>query len=260
MSQEGIAFSLIFFYGSLAGLLFVAGILAFMFHYQNRMLQHQVQLRKQEEEKELQVVQSLIEGQENEQERIGRELHDSIATDLTFLKMELYNIAREAGADKPEAALIDTTRKKLDGVIEHVRKVSHSMIADYVLRYDLLTLIENLAEQLNATGQITATVDAVDMYYDIPDHKKLAVYRILQELIKNTIKHASATTVNISLAQKEGTHVLCVTDNGKGFNLAQNGQQQGVGLRNMYSRARAAGILLDIQSAPQQGTVATITF
>lgn len=259
MPEESALTSLVFVYGTLICLVFVASIFLFMIHYQNRMLRHQQELRHKDEERERQVLQSLIEGHEKEQERIGRELHDSIGMEVVTLKMDLYNIRKDLEARGLNTASVEKARADLDLLYNNVRSLSHTMLPYTIQKNGLPASLQKLVDVINQEGALKARLHNQLASTAIPDETQLAVFRIAQELLQNVLKHANATEAEIILAQNQNRLTLEIRDNGCGFNADKPEVWEGVGLQNIASRARLLGGQFHIQSVENKGTIATLT-
>lgn len=259
MPQESALTSLVFVYGTLICLVFVASIFLFMIHYQNRMLRHQQELRQKDEERERQVLQSLIEGHEKEQERIGRELHDSIGMEVVTLKLDLYNIRKDLEARGLNTASVEKARADLDLLYNNVRSLSHTMLPYTIQKNGLAASLQKIVDGINQEGSVKAGLHHQFEPTAVTDEKQLAVFRIAQELLQNVLKHAKATEVYISLTQNNNLLMLEIRDNGCGFNTQKPEVWQGVGLQNISSRVRLLGGQFNIQSVENKGTIATLT-
>jgi len=172
--------------------------------YQRRLLKQQHQTEIGDYQKELLL--SNIKSQENERHRIATDLHDDIGAMLTTTK--LYTDQIDITENQPElTALKDKTNSLIDETIDNVRRISLDLRPAILENFGLTEAILGLSEQVNQTGEIKVLVD----YDEIPRfqyEKELALYRIIKELINNTLKHARASTAKIGLKKENDKYVL----------------------------------------------------
>ena len=187
-----------------------------------------------------------IETEERERQRISSELHDSIGSQLSFLKVSL----EQKQIDK---ALVE----QVDGLADIVRKISHDM-TPVVLQMDgLKSAIINLIEKLNSTSFTKFKLDWIDFPDSISDIQAITLYRIVQEASNNVIKHANAKKAFFQFTGYSNEIVIMLEDDGVGF---QPLNSQGIGLKNMKNRVSQLKGSIDISSNPDHGTSIVISF
>jgi len=260
MPETSVFIPLVFLYGTLICILFALTVLLFLLRYQNKMLQHQTEIKAKDDERERLVMQSLLQGQEKEQERIGRELHDTVGMDLSRIKMKLYEVRLDMEQAGLDIAHLEMARQGVSQLNDSVRQLSHTMIPESIVHRGLVASVSEMVEIVNGSKMCKIVFDAdeeVDNYLN--DNNKLSLFRAIQELTYNAIRHAKVQLVTIELKLNENKRVEAqVSDTGVGFNLEDLAKTDGVGLRNVKSRVRIADGKLIIKTAPGFGTVATI--
>ncbi|WP_201980586.1 sensor histidine kinase [Hymenobacter rubidus] len=243
------------------GLMLLIGgaVVVLLVTYQKRLLQQQLHLRAAEAGHQEQLLLAVIEAQEVERERIGRDLHDDVGSTVAMARMLVDRLGGTIGGDDA-ATLLDLAREVLGTAVDEIRSVSHSLYPALLARAGLLKALEYLAEVTRRSGSLAVVLD---LHYPHPLGlaQELALYRICQELVHNTIKHArGASQLRIELHQSGPRLSLTVTDNGCGFSpgpAAANGVpavHAGVGLRSIGVRVDMLRARLEQQSAPNQGT------
>jgi signal transduction histidine kinase len=143
---------------------------------------------------------------------------------------------------------------QLDHSIGELRRVSHNMMPEALIRYGLEETLENYCENLNLSGTITVQLQTYGLEQRMEQSTEIVLYRIVQELLNNIIRHAGASNVLIQLVRENERFSLTVEDDGKGFDVNAAGQQGGAGLANIRARAAYLNGTVDIQSTPGEGT------
>jgi signal transduction histidine kinase len=204
----------------------------------------------------------LLEVQESERKRIGRELHDSIGQYLATQKFALENALEKIDRSKAEEAV-----KSLEALIpltqqasEELRRI-HSDLRPSLI--DDLGIIATISwfcrefEQLYSGIRIEKNINIKEE--EIPESLKIIVFRILQEALNNIGKHGKANLVGVALEGTSGNIELVIEDNGQGFDVEHvysvKGPYSGFGLTNMKERAELSGGTFAIDSTPGAGTI-----
>ncbi|MCA0228929.1 MAG: sensor histidine kinase [Bacteroidetes bacterium] len=249
-------------YGLLAGLVAVAGIGGLTYRNvanQRRIAQQETLLKQKEivqlqQERQLVATNSILKGQEEERTRVARDLHDGLGGILTSVKLTLGKV--RGNFILPEASTVVFARalEQLDLAINEMRRVAHSMMPEALVRYGLPDSLKDFCEDLNDTGQIKVHLQVLGMEQRLDSSVEVVLYRIVQELLNNILKHAQATDAYVQLVRRDEIVHLTVEDNGKGFDPKQAEHHKGAGMRNIENRVAYLGGTLDIQSAVGEGT------
>lgn len=230
-------------------LLAAGALVVFLVTYQKRLLQQQVRLHRAEAEHQQQQLVAVIEAQEAERERIGRDLHDDIGSSIAMARL----LVERLGDDPPAAdaaALLGLAKEVLGAVTEEVRSVSHNLYPAVLARVGLARALESLVEMCRRSSDLDVTLD-VDYPRPLPPAQELALYRICQELVHNALKHAQgATRLAVQLRQMGPRLTLAVEDDGCGFDAAP----AGVGLRSIGVRVQMLQARLHQESVRGRGT------
>lgn len=236
-------------------LLFIVAemIRTFLIHKHEQTIRRKVQSemvadRIQEQKK---ISRAIIGAQENERNKIGQELHDNVNQILASAKLYLSAVEKEATGEHKE--LLKNSHQLLVHAIEEIRGLSRTQVSP-MKKLDLDQLINTLVDQLNDSTSLKTTFEySVPPDTKIDDDLKLNIYRIIQEQINNVLKHSEATELSIEMKVEEGMLVICVKDNGKGFNPLKQGN--GIGLTNMINRVESFDGRLTIKSEPGNGFI-----
>ncbi len=200
------------------------------------------------------VTQALISGQDSERKRISRDLHDGVGQKLIAVK---YKLALLALSNNPDQ--FKDINKSLDNIIEEIRNITHNLSSQIVKELGLKVAINQVLEE--AAGNLKADKSLLYQLNDeiLNDYQKKMLYRIIQEVLSNAVKHSRATNLKITLRAINDQVYLMIEDNGKGFDLNQS-DKNGIGIHNVRERVTILNGFLKIETAPKQGTVYKILF
>lgn len=193
---------------------------------------------------------AVIAAQEQERSLISQELHDNVNQLLTSAK--LYAGLGGDGVGNA-AEMMEKSITLIQTAIDEIRKLSKQLSVSFVSTTALEDAIKELIDTVAACNQLTITFHT-ELFTSVRENEniKLAVYRILQEHLTNVVKHAEAKHVEVTLRQSQDKLTLTVVDDGKGFDTAQ--KSEGIGLRNMRSRAESLMGIFSIDSQPGKGS------
>ncbi len=252
---------------SIGALLIILALLAFF-----RSRQHQqkaiiaeknmrIEQQKMEQllkEMELKSLNSMLEGQEEERQRIATDLHDRLGSMLSMVKLHFSSIDEHLDTikeiNKTQYILASAL---LDDACAEVRKIAHNMISGVLDKFGLVAALEDLAQSLNHSEKVTVEFIPFGMDTRLDRNLEIALYRIVQELITNTLKHANAKEITIQLLQSKDNLNLIVEDDGIGFD-PETSFEQGMGLKNTESRVHHINGQLKIDSSLGSGTTISI--
>lgn len=212
-------------------------------------------IRQLEEEKKLLAARFLVEGQEEERKRIAKELHDGLGVLLSVTKMQFSAIKDASPENRP---LIEKATKFLEQASGDVRKISHNMMPGLLAKLGLYEALEDLFERINDTEGIHATCDIRGAKERLAENKEIMLYRIIQEMVNNTIKHARAKNIELNFIILSNRLDIRFSDDGTGFKLGESGEPESIGLQSIWSRVKFLDGTISIESSAGKGTVYTI--
>jgi signal transduction histidine kinase len=207
-------------------------------------------IRQLEEEKKLLAAKSIVEGQEEERKRIAKELHDGLGVLLSTAKMQFTTIKDKSPENRP---LIDKATKLLEQAAGDVRKISHNMMPGLLTRFGLYEAAEDLIEQLDETEGLSVKCEITGDTKRLPENTEIMLYRIIQELVNNTIKHAEATAISLKMDILPELLKINFSDDGKGFNVEDKLESKSIGLTSIQSRINFLSGKSIIESSPGKG-------
>lgn len=209
---------------------------------------------------ELNTVNAMLEGQEEERKRIARDLHDRLGSILAVVKLNFKSLEENIKKyKKGYLTLYTTANNLLDEACDEVRKISHDLASGILSKFGLISALNNLRNSINAAEQVE-----IEFLHFGLDNKRLDlaleidVYRIIQELICNILKHAGASELNVQLLKNKIGLNIVVEDNGKGFDTEKLLNANGMGIRNINARVAKHHGQLSIDSGKGVGTTVTI--
>jgi signal transduction histidine kinase len=208
-------------------------------------LNHEIVLDKLAKEKQLQISESMLKGEQQERQRIAQDLHDSIGGMLTGLKFKI------AGDVAKGTLLTDEVPQKLNDILGEVRRISHNLMPESLRQFGLIAALEQLCLAMK-NSHVSIQFENYEPELNVDFQKGLAIYRIVQEAISNALKYANADAIIVQVSKSDEVLHILVEDNGKGFDSAV--LNYGLGLNNMVNRVKWINGSIDIQSKLGSGT------
>jgi signal transduction histidine kinase len=232
----------------------VMAIILILFFYFSRK-----KIIKQEQEKsELKILnqkkllRSIIQTQEVERKRIAQDLHDDISSKLNVVSLNAHllntNNLSEVEKDEITNNIIDFTKNAL----ESSRRISHDLLPPVLDKFGLNAGIEELVAEYNSTKSIKVTLNNQLSFENLPLDNQLNIFRILQELLNNSVRHGKATEANILFKRANNKNVCMFSDNGIGFDSTIV-QANGIGMKNIESRVEFLNGQLEVSSKINEG-------
>jgi two-component system NarL family sensor kinase len=241
MQSETINTAWILIAGTIGMLLMVFTIIFFVIIHQRRVIRYQLELKKVNEEQQKKLIQAAVQSEETERKRISSELHDEVGALLSTVKLYLNQIQPTHLNDQGKINILNDCKELLNDTVQTVRNLSSNLQPATIKDFGLLSTFQHFCDKLNHSSglQISLTVQGnIDRFQT--EHE-LAVFRILQELTNNIIKHAKAQNIHFSLVRKSSdTLQIFIEHNGNG--LSQNEFErklyriEGLGLKNIQNR------------------------
>jgi signal transduction histidine kinase len=254
-----------FLIGSLAALL-VVGFLGYRnFRNRQQLAKQQDELQQQrirelEKDKQLVAVDSLLKGQEDERSRLAKDLHDGLGGLLSGVKFSLSNMKDNLIITPDNMTVFERSLDMLDTSIKELRRVAHNMMPELLTKFGLDEALKDYCNSVNATNLLSVTYQSMGLDGRIDKSAEIIIYRIIQELLNNILKHAAATEVMVQLIKEDSRLSVIVEDNGKGFDTVLLKSNRGAGLTSIQSRVDYLKGQLDIHSEQGKGTLVNIEF
>lgn len=193
------------------------------------------QITKHKHQQEISKLQGLIEGEEAERERLARDLHDGIAGDLAAIKHHLSFLNQQKQLPE-EKEQMDELIQIVDKSVVQIREISHNLSPSSITNFGLIKAIENYCRKTEQHYPLKIHIKVQDENPEISERNEIHIYRIIQELINNILKHADATDAYLTIRQHLSELIIHVEDNGKGFSM--DSHSDGIGFGNIASRVK----------------------
>jgi len=226
-------------------------------NYKHRQRLQQARIDELETEKQLAATEAILKGEEQERTRLAKDLHDGLGGMLSGIKYSFQNMKENLILTPENAQAFERSLDMLDSSIREMRRVAHNMMPEILVRYGLDAALKEFCSEVTGSGAIRTSYQSIGMENTaVEQTTAVTVYRIVQELVNNAIKHAEATymLVQVHAAQPENLLVVTVEDDGKGFDTALLQQSRGIGWSNIKNRVDFLKGKLDVQSEPGKGT------
>ena len=217
-------------------------IILFCVYYLRRMYQQKLKVKQMESDFNRDLLESTLQAQEEERNRIASDLHDEVGAMLSAIKLHTTFLKEIQEADKREEAY-GKISYLVDETIKNLRHISQNLMPANLERFGLLSAIDDLAEHLNGVeGAPRVKLQSKCEEVVLTELQQLHLYRIVQELLNNSLKHAQATEITITIEQKPKTLEMEYQDNGIGFSIPsekeENQKSGGLGMKTISSRAQ----------------------
>ncbi|NML21917.1 tetratricopeptide repeat protein [Pseudoflavitalea sp. G-6-1-2] len=217
---------------------------------------HEFEVDKMKQEHRISNLSAMLEGQEQERSRLARDLHDGLGGLLSGVKIQLSGLTPLVKEEKQQT-IVSNSLDHLDNAVDELRRIAKSMMPEVLLTYGLGEATREYCNGLKKSG-IAIDCQVVRYKNDMDHSRQVTLYRIMQELVNNAVKHAAASQILVQLQQSDDHIFLTVEDDGKGLDKSQLESLKGAGLANIRSRVEMLHGRLDLQSAPGTGTTFTI--
>jgi signal transduction histidine kinase/Flp pilus assembly protein TadD len=228
-------------------------VFVFLFIHQRRKKDKIIavqKIRQLEEEKKLIAAKLLVEGQEEERKRIATELHDGLGVLLSATKMQFSTIMDKSPENRE---LIEKASRLLEQATGDVRKISHNMMPGLLTKLGFFDAVEDFIEHIDETEGLNASCETIGEPMRLPENNEIMLYRIVQELVNNTLKHAQASNIRLKFQILPEILDIVYADDGIGFDFNEKLNAETMGLKSIKSRVDFLNGKMDIDSKPGEG-------
>lgn len=252
-SQSSI--SLVLFLGTLGMLALTIGLILFIIFHQRKVIRYQLRLQQMEQEQQKILLNASIRLQEEERQRLAADLHDDAGPLLATARLYLNeNLVNQDKATQLQS--IFQARQILDDTIQLIRNISHSLMPPTLKNFGLESATNDLFQKISGSGTINASSRFHDYRERLKPETELIVFRVIQELINNILKHSNSSFIHLTQNNHEGMFVLRIHHDGRGIVQADfeklNKSNIGLGLKNISSRLRVAQGRIFFEKDPSQ--------
>ena len=258
--KERSQFWLLASFASILLLLILSTLLLRYYRQKKNLAEKNEKLKQQEvmellQTQDLKTMEAMIEGQEKERKRIGEDLHDKLGVMLSTIKMHFETL--ESKMDRQQEGNQEQhlkARELIDQAAKEVRRISHNMVSGVLIKFGLVAALKDLSDAISSTDQLKVDLLVFGLDKRLDGSLEIALYRVVQELLNNVIKHAGAAQAKITLNQKGSSLQLSVEDDGRGFDKNILKQKDGMGLQHLAVRVKSHNGTFTIDTQPGHGT------
>lgn len=216
---------------------------------------HDEQIDQLLSQQEIKSMNAMLEGQEKERDRVAKDLHDRLGSMLGGIKANMAALE-----DRVEEMRQDQQYQKVNRLLDHavgeLRQISHDMAAATLSRFGLEKALRDLCDTIHINGRLSVELKTFGLDQRLERSVELAIYRMVQELVGNVLKHAQAQELSIAVTRSPGRLSVVVADDGTGFDTTS--PSEGIGLGNVRSRAAAIGATVHVDSTIGKGTTVSV--
>ncbi len=233
--------SRLMFLGTLGMLTLAIGIIVFVIFHQRKVIRYQLQMKKLEEEKQQILLNASIRFQEEERQRIAADLHDDAGPLLATARLYLNeNLVNQEKAQQLQS--IYSAKQIIDDAILLIRNISHSLMPPTLKNFGLESATTDMFQKISGSGTLNASARFHDYRERLKVDQELLIFRVIQELINNIMKHSNAGFIHLTQNAANNKIYLRIHHDGKGIVQAEfdklNHNANGLGLKNIASRIK----------------------
>jgi signal transduction histidine kinase len=241
LKSGGTDVTYVVYFGTFGMLLLAVGLIVFVIFHQRKVIYYQLRMRNMQADHQKMLLQATLESQEEERQRIAADLHDDAGPLLATVRLYLNeNLVHQDMATQLQS--INNAKQIVDETIQLIRNISHSLIPPTLKNFGLESAMSDLIQKINGTGSIHASCKFNDYSRRLKLDQELSVFRILQELINNTLKHSRASFIHLTQNKNENFFYLRIHHDGTGLTQTEfeklRDTPTGLGLKNIQGRLK----------------------
>ena len=239
--------------GAGVGLLIIS-LLSYRNYQQKNKIQQQ-RISDLETQQQLTATENVLKGEEQERTRLAKDLHDGLGGMLSGIKYALNTMKGNLIMTPENSQAFERSLDMLDSSIQEMRRVAHNMMPEALVKFGLDTAMNDFCNDISKSGALQISYQSIGLENEMVEQTTaITIYRIVQELINNTMKHAAAKTAIIQVTKSGSQMAITVEDDGTGFDTAILKQSRGIGWSNIQNRVEFLKGTLDVQSEKEKGT------
>jgi len=237
-----------------AAVLLAIFLLSYRNYKQQQTLQQQ-RINELETEKKLLATEAVLKGEEQERTRLAKDLHDGLGGMLSGIKYSFQSMKGNLIMTPENMQAFERSMDMLDSSIKEMRRVAHNLMPEALVKFGLDAALKDFCNDINQSGALALSYQSIGLENAAIDQTSaITVFRIVQELINNVIKHSAAISAIVQVSKTNGNLAITVEDDGKGFDTSVLKAAKGIGWSNIESRIELMKGISDVQSLPGKGT------
>jgi signal transduction histidine kinase len=223
---------------------------------EQREINLQQKLKEKEQAEQLKVTKAILDGEERERERVAKDLHDGLGGMLAGVKINLSTWSSNH-LEEIQYESFHKILNQLDSSVSELRRVARNLMPESLLNFGLEIALKDLCEFYMKDG-LTIDFQAINIQKNLPLNLQVNIYRIVQELLNNAVKHSNADNILVQCSQNGEEFYITVEDNGKGITESEMSKVKSLGLKNLQNRVDFLKGKMEIQSIQNEGTTINI--
>jgi two-component system, NarL family, sensor kinase len=239
-----------------SGVLLLLGIITSLyFNYRSKQKLQLQQIIKLETQQQLTATEAVLKGEEQERTRLAKDLHDGLGGMLSGIKYSFNTMKGNMIMTANNAQAFERSMDMLDSSIKEMRRVAHNMMPEALVKFGLDTALKDFCNEIQQSGALHISYQSIGLQNMVIDQTiSITIYRIVQELLNNTMKHAVAKNAIVQITKSDNQLSVTVEDDGKGFDTTIINNSTGMGWSNITNRVEFLKGKLDIDSQTGKGT------
>ncbi|MEO8235629.1 MAG: histidine kinase [Flavobacterium sp.] len=249
-------------YTFIAFLLMAFVLILFFYFSRIKIVKNEIEKRYLESKHQKSLLHSIITTQEDERKRIAQDLHDDISSKLNIVSLNSHLLLTPDLSQKEITEItnniINLTKKTLD----NSRRIAHDLLPPVLEKFGLDAGVKELCLEFNSSKSVSVKYENLISFNDDnnDEQRHLHVFRILQELMNNSLRHGKASSISILFENEDGINYCKYSDNGIGFDTTKSCNKKGLGMKNIESRVSFLNGVLHINSEINKGTQIIFNF
>jgi signal transduction histidine kinase len=239
-------------FGSAAAILLL-GFLGYR-NFKTKQKLQQAQITQLEKDKQLLAVDAMLKGQEEERSRLAKDLHDGLGGMLSGVKLSFVNMKENMIMDAPSVQSFEASILQLDNTIAELRKVAHNLMPEALVKFGLKNAVLDFCNSMQLSSKTKIIFEQMGVDRQLSNTADLYIYRIIQELINNAIKHAQPSQILVQLTKAEKNILITVENDGNYFDTESIKNATGIGMKSVQQRVDYFTGKMDITSDEKNGT------
>ena len=255
VSQEQIIGALV--YGIIFLVLVTLGLVLFFYYSRRKIIEKEVEKVNIKLDHQKKILQTTIEVQEKERNRIAQDLHDAISSKLNVVSLTTNVLLGDGSINTEQKEALNHILDITTRTLESARKIAHELMPPILDKFGLKVALEELFDEFtsNTSIKINHNIETLD---ELDKSNELHIFRIAQELINNALRHGKANLLQMELKKQSQGFELIFKDNGIGFDVNDHKKKSGIGLQNIKSRVSILNGQLFVESSKKTGSIFTI--
>lgn len=235
-------------------------LVLFFYFSRKKIVKIAIEKKNQEIHYQKEILQSVIQTQEEERMRIAQDLHDDISSKLNIVSLNTHLLKTPNLSEAEFAEITDNIVSLTKKALENSRRIAHDLLPPVFEKFGLHAAVEELVLEFSTAKNVRINYENELEFNALEVNKQLHIFRILQELLNNSIRHGKATSISITFVSKSHQNTCVYIDNGVGFNTNSVNQKRGIGMQNIESRVNFLGGNINVQSEIDKGVQIEFNF